>query len=230
MLRIFQYFFILFSIFSHEKVVTCNTKPNIVVIVADDLGFHDCSFHGSDEIKTPNIDAIGYNGIILNKHYVQSVCSPSRAALLTGKYSIQTGFQHSVIGQFEPRGLSLTETILPQYLKRANYKTYTVGKWHLGMFKKAYNPIQRGYDSFYGYLGSVIDYYDHSLLAVGHPEWGLGYDMRKNETIFYESRGKYATDLFTNVAVNMIDEHNTSQPMFLIVNHLAPHATNEIDT
>lgn len=227
MFRNFQYFLLIIFIFTNQKVVDCQTKPNIVIIVADDLGFHDCSFHGSDEIKTPNIDAIGYNGIILNKHYVESLCSPSRAALMTGKYSIRTGFQNSVILPLEPRGLPLTETILPQYLKTANYKTYKVGKWHLGMFKKAYNPIQRGYDSFYGYLGPVIDYYDHSLLA--NPEYGLGYDMRMNESVFYRSRGRYATDLFTEVAVNMIEEHNTFQPMFLIVNHLAPHATKNIE-
>lgn len=159
-------YILIFLAILHKNGVFCRTKPNIVVIMADDMGFHDCSYHGSDEIKTPNIDSIGYNGLILNKHYVQPMCTPSRSALMTGKYPIHTGMENFVIDADEPWGLGLDELLLPEFLKTANYRTYQVGKWHLGMFKKAYNPIQRGFDEYFGFLGPYIDYYDHSLLML----------------------------------------------------------------
>nr|UNO37547.1 sulf4 [Psylliodes attenuatus] len=207
--------------------LTENQKPNIIVIMADDMGFNDVGFHGSDEIPTPNIDALAYNGVILNTHYTQSLCTPSRAAFLTGKYPIHTGMQHLVILETEPWGLPLNETLMPQLLKQNGYATHAVGKWHLGFYKKEYTPTFRGFDTHYGYWQGFHDYYTHMVKASFSDD--TGYDFRRNLEVDYDAKGKYSTTLFTNEAVKLIREHDTEKPMFLYMTHLAPHAGNEVD-
>lgn len=202
-------------------------RPHIVIIVADDLGWNDVSFHGSDQIPTPNIDALAYNGVILNNHYVPALCTPSRAALMTGKYPTRLGMQHSVILHTEPRGLSLSEKLLPQYLKKAGYATHAVGKWHLGSYKNAYTPTHRGFDSFFGYYNGLQDYYTHYSQEVsGKFDDFIGFDMRRNLSVAWDTFNKYSTDLFTEEAVKLINSHNTNNPMFLYLAHLAPHSGN----
>ncbi|XP_046672064.1 arylsulfatase I-like isoform X1 [Homalodisca vitripennis] len=201
---------------------SAQTPPHIVVILADDLGWNDVGFHGSDQIPTPNIDALAYNGVILNSHYTPALCTPSRSAFMTGKYPIHTGMQHLVILEAEPWGLPLHERLLPQHLKEAGYRTHAVGKWHLGFFKHEYTPTFRGFDSHFGYYQGFQDYYNHLVKATFLPY--EGYDMRRNLSTDWASQGRYSTDLFTEEAVSIINNHEPHDPLFLYLSHLAPHA------
>ncbi|CAH2000847.1 unnamed protein product [Acanthoscelides obtectus] len=203
-------------------------KPNIIFILADDLGFNDVGFRGANDIQTPNIDALAYSGVILHNYYVTPICTPSRSALMTGKYPIHTGMQHTVLFGAEPRGLPLTEKILPQYLEDLGYVNHIVGKWHLGSYKKEYTPLYRGFKSHLGKHGTKCfwtghqDYFDHT--AVERPGWGL--DMRRNMSVAYDLHGQYSTDLFGREAATIIEHHDTSTPLFLYLAHAAVHSGN----
>ncbi|KAG6438568.1 hypothetical protein O3G_MSEX000065 [Manduca sexta] len=197
-------------------------RPNIILFLADDLGWNDVGFHGSNDISTPNIDALAYSGLVLQNYYVTPICTPSRAALMTGKYPIHTGMQHGVIYGAEPRGLPLTEKILPQYLKDLGYKTHLIGKWHLGSYKREYLPLNRGFDSHVGFWTGRIDMYDHT--SMEHGSWG--FDFRRGFKVAHDSFGRYATDVYTNEAIKVIKGHNASEPLFLMVSHSAVHSGN----
>ncbi|KAJ1529683.1 hypothetical protein ONE63_006438 [Megalurothrips usitatus] len=190
-------------------------------------GWNDLSFHGSDEIPTPNIDALAYNGAILNQHYVQPVCTPSRAALLTGRYPAHMGMQGPPILAAEPRALPLGHTLLPEYLQTLGYVTHGIGKWHLGYHRTAYLPTRRGFDTFLGYYNGALSYYDHILEAT-YPDYGYmaGHDMRRNESVAWDLQGRYATDVFTEEAVDIIRRHDQRVPLFMYLSHLAVHAGN----
>lgn len=190
-------------------------KPNVVLIVADDLGWNDVSYHGS-EIQTPFMDSLASQGIELNRFYVHPTCSPTRSALMTGKAALRLGFLNP-LGKNNVKGLPLSEKIMPQYFKENGYQTNLVGKWHLGRFKKEYWPNNRGFDHFYGYLTGGIGHYDHVH--------GGGYDWQRNGVNIREEG--YSTDLLTAEAVKLIKEKPEDQPLFLEVCYAAPHLPNE---
>src|SRR6476619_6670126 len=137
-------------------------RPNIVYIVADDLGWKDVGFHGSD-IKTPNIDKLAQDGARLEQFYVQPMCTPTRAALMTGRYPWRYGLQTLVIPTPSKYGLPTDERLLPQALKEAGYRTAMVGKWHLGHADRKYWPRNRGFDHFYGSLVGEVDHITKEL-------------------------------------------------------------------
>ncbi|XP_036326647.1 arylsulfatase B-like [Rhagoletis pomonella] len=204
-----------------------NTKPNIIIILIDDMGFNDVSFHGSNQILTPNIDALAYNGIILNRHYVPNLCTPSRASLLTGKYPIHTGMQHSVIINDQPWGLPIGERLLPEILHDAGYATNLIGKWHLGFWRKELTPTLRGFDHHFGYYSGYIDYYNHTMHMLDR-NYSAGLDFRRDLSPWPEADGLYATDVFTQEAERVIYQHDAAvKPLFLLMSHLAVHTGNE---
>ncbi|KAL7035835.1 hypothetical protein ACKWTF_008581 [Chironomus riparius] len=201
-------------------------KKNVIIIMADDMGFNDVSFRGNTEIPTYNIDALAFSGVVLNNFKTPPMCTPSRSALMTGKYPHKIGMHDFVIVSNEPWGLDPKEKILPQYFKEAGYVTRLVGKWHLGHFQQQYTPTKRHFDSFFGYLTGVIDYFDHTNFG---PNSSTGLDFRRNLEIDRTSTTKYATDLFTEEAVQLIKSHNKSKPLYLQLNHLAPHSGSRLD-
>ena len=189
-----------------------STPPNIVYIVADDLGWKDVGFHGSD-IKTPNIDRLAETGVKFDQFYVQPMCTPTRAALLTGRYPLRYGLQTAVIPSGGQYGLATDEWLLPEALKEAGYKTALIGKWHLGHAKTEYWPRQRGFDYFYGALVGEIDHFKHE--AHGVVDWYRGNEQVKEPG--------YDTTLFGDDAVRLINEQDPHTPLFLYLAFTAPH-------
>ncbi|XP_022100296.1 arylsulfatase I-like [Acanthaster planci] len=198
------------------------TPPHIIFILADDLGWNDVSFHGSYQIPTPHLDELAYSGVLLSNYYVLPICTPTRSALMTGKYPIHTGMWSSVILGPQPWGLSLDETILPQLLKQRGYRTHMVGKWHLGFFEEAYTPSHRGFDTTFGYYNGKGDYWTHFDTEIYS-----GIDFHMNGSVFKSVYGQYSTELFTQRAEEVISAHDKSKPLFLYFAHQAVHSAND---
>ena len=143
-----------------QPALAADPPPNIVYIVADDLGWKDVGYHGSD-ISTPSIDRLAATGARLEQFYAQPMCTPTRAALMTGRYPFRYGLQTLVIPSGHTYGLPLDERLLPQALKDAGYETAIIGKWHLGHGDPKFWPRQRGFDYQYGPLIGEINYFTH---------------------------------------------------------------------
>lgn len=188
-------------------------KPNVIYILADDLGWKDVGFHGSD-IKTPNLDKLARTGRELKQFYANPMCTPSRASLMTGRYPNRYGLQTMVIPSAATYGLPTDEWLLPQALKDAGYNTAIIGKWHLGHADKKFWPKQRGFDYQYGAMLGEIDYYTHS--AHGVTDW-----YRNNEVVKEEG---YVTELLGADAVRYINNQDAKKPFFMYLTFTAPHA------
>jgi arylsulfatase A-like enzyme len=193
------------------------TPPNIVCILVDDLGYGDLSRQGATDLKTPHIDRIGEQGMTFTNFYANcTVCSPSRASLLTGKYPDLVGIP-GVVRQNEENNwgyLSKDAILLPQVLNAAGYHTAIIGKWHLG-YEKPNTPNDRGFDHFHGFLGDMMD--DYWTHLRGGKNW-----MRLNDQVI-DPEG-HATDLFTKWSIDYLQERKANQkPFFLYLAYNAPH-------
>ena len=202
-------------------------KPNLIVILADDLGYQDVGFNGCLDIPTPNIDRIAKNGIVLSNGYTTySVCGPSRAGLMTGRYQQRFGFERNP--QYQPHdpnmGLTKDEKTLASVLKGVGYKSGIIGKWHLGA-DISNHPLNRGFDEFFGHLGGGHRYFHEELTikdsyaAEGENESYRTWIMRNHQP---EKTDEYLTDEFSNEAVSFI-ERNKNEPFFLYLAYNAPH-------
>lgn len=182
-------------------------KPNIIVIVADDLGYGDTSAYGG-WVKTPALERVAAEGMLFTDfHSNSSVCSPTRAALLTGRYQQRVGIVDVVARHLDTPGLAPAEWTIPRMLKRAGYRTALFGKWHLGR-EARFNPVHHGFDEFRGYLDGYIDYHAHKNT------WHNG--------LAKEDQPGYSTHVISRNAVEFI-QRNRRRPFFLLVAHEAVH-------
>jgi arylsulfatase A-like enzyme len=194
-----------------------DAPPNVVVLLADDLGRADCGFMGGTQIRTPHLDRLAGAGAKLDAHYVQPVCSPTRAGLLTGRYPMRHGLQVGVVRPWARYGLPLEERTLPQALQEAGYATGIVGKWHLGHFERAYLPTRRGFDFQYGHYNGAIDYFTH--------ERDGGFDWHRDDAASRDEG--YSTRLIGREAARFVAEHGGRRPFFLYVPFNAVHAPHQ---
>ena len=190
-------------------------RPNVVLIITDDVGYGDIGSYGAPDIKTPNIDSLAKNGTRLTDFYAAPNCSPTRAALISGRYQQRYRIENPLGASNGPAGelgLPATGRSLPQLLKNNGYRTGLVGKWHLG-YKKEFSPGAHGFDYFFGLKGGLIDYYQHTDGTGQHDLW-------ENDRPAHVTG--YSTDLFTERSVKFI-EQNAGQPFFLEVAYNAAH-------
>lgn len=188
-------------------------KPNIIHIVADDLGWKDVGFNGCTDIKTPNLDALASGGAKFTQFYVQNMCTPTRAALMTGRYPYRYGLQTIVIPTAAGYGLDTSEHLMPQCLGDVGYNTAIIGKWHLGHADKKYWPRQRGFDYQYGAMIGELDYFTHDEHGV--LDW-----FRDNKPA--REKG-YTTTLLGDDAVKYINAQDSKKPFYLYLTFNAPH-------
>jgi len=194
-------------------------RPNIIFILADDLGWGDLSVYGQTDFRTPNLDKLAAQGLRLTQHYSNSaVCSATRFGLITGRYQyrLRGGLEEPIAGASDTIGLPPGHPTLPSLLKQAGYRTALIGKWHLGSLPN-FGPLKSGYDSFYGNYGGAIDYFSHKP--------GVGPNVKED---LYEgevpvSEVGYYTDLLGNRAADFVRKQDAAQPFFLSLHYTAPH-------
>ena len=186
-------------------------SPNVILLVADDLGWGDVGYHGG-VARTPNIDELASKGLMLERFYAFPMCSPTRAALMTGRSPVELGVDGPIAPASE-EGLPLDEHLLPQSFRSAGYQAYMAGKWHLGLGHVDYFPHSRGFDHFYGFLGPGIDYFTH--INRGGLDW-----QRDGKSVREEG---YSTELLTQEAVELLRRRDKSKPTLLYVAYNAVH-------
>jgi len=205
-------------------------KPNIIFILADDLGYNEMGFMNHTRgLLTPNLDGLASDGVILNNYYVQPICSPTRSALMTGKSPMRLGTQSNVIYWDTPWAVPLENKFMPEYLKEEGYNTALFGKWHLGMFKEEYTPWKRGFDEHMGYLQGCESSWTHvaSCCSAENPTSDQnyvcpagkkdyrGYDWFKAGKPDFTVNGTNSADLIRQAAVSFLKRQSKTEPFFL---------------
>lgn len=217
-----KFIFIVLCAFQLGSTRKQEKQPNIILILADDGGYNDFECYGGSQIPTPNINSLAREGVKFTNGYVTaSVCAPSRAGLLTGRYQQRFGFEHNTSKKTAPGytiadvGLNRNEKTIADYLKKAGYATIAIGKWHLGADEQ-YFPLKRGFDEFYGFKEGHRNYFPYT---AGRSD---EYALYNNHTIVPEQEITYLTDMFTDKAVEFIN-HNKSNPFFIYMSYNAIH-------
>ncbi len=193
--------------------VAANQRPNIVIMLADDLGWSDVGFHGG-EIDTPSLDRLAAEGVELSRFYTTPICSPTRAALMTGRDPMRLGVAYAVIMPWMNIGIHPREHFMPQTFQAAGYQTAMVGKWHLGHALQAYHPNERGFDHFYGHLHTEVGYFPPFANQGGK-------DFQQNGRSI--ERDGYETFILAEEVSRFIRERDRERPFFLYMPFIALH-------
>ena len=196
------------------SVAAANPKPNIVILVADDLGWADVGYHGEEVIRTPSLDRLAREGAELDRFYATPICSPTRAALMTGRDPIRLGVAYATILPWSNNGIHPDERFMPESFRAAGYQTAMVGKWHLGHAQQTYHPNQRGFEHFYGHLHTEVGYFPPFANQGGK-------DFQANGKSI-DDKG-YETFLLADEASRWVRERNKDKPFFLYIPFIAPH-------
>nr|WP_235188573.1 sulfatase-like hydrolase/transferase [Catenovulum agarivorans] len=210
-----------------------NQQPNILFILADDAGYQDFGFHGSNTMKTPNLDQLAKQGILFSNAYVSAaVCGPSRAGILTGKYQQKFGYEENNVPGYmsksgitgDDMGLPLDQKIMPQYLKELGYTTALIGKWHQGNADR-FHPIKRGFDYFYGFRGGARSYFPFGEENPNHrPE-----DYLEEGFANFAESPKYLTDALVDKTIEFMEKNKAANPFFAFLSLTAVHAPMEAE-
>jgi arylsulfatase A-like enzyme len=213
-------FLLVLILLSAGLVSASEERPNIILILADDLGYGDVGFQGSTQIPTPNLDRLAASGVVCAQGYVSApVCSPSRAGLLTGRNQVEFGYDNNLADTqpgFDPDfgGLPVTEKTIADRLRTAGYATGLIGKWHLGD-RPQFHPLRRGFDEFWGFLGGGHRYF--ATVPAGKAEPAIESSFGSAGAI------TYLTDDITTQSIAFMRRHR-DQPFFLYAAYNAPHA------
>ena len=216
MIMNFRYLTLLIALFSFNSFADVK-KPNVIIILVDDLGWADISLRGAP-FKTPNIDSLFKEGVSLNRFYTTPICSPTRAALMTGRDPLKLGVAYSVIMPWMNNGIHPDEHFMPESFQMNGYQTAMFGKWHLGHSQEIFHPNQRGFDDFYGHLHTEVGYFP-PFSNQG------GIDFQKNGVTINDQG--YSTFLLAREASNWINSRDKEKPFFMYVPFLAPHTPLE---
>ena len=196
-----------------------HAKPNVIFIVADDMGYADTGFQGCTDIPTPNLDALAKTGVRCTNGYVSHpFCSPTRAGLMTGRYQQSFGHENNPVFDTEDNlsGLPVTETLLPALMKKEGYATGWVGKWHLGATER-FHPMTRGFTDAFGFLGGGHQYFAEGL---NRPQVEYFTPLQRNGKEVQETG--YLTEIFGREAVSFVERH-AAEPFFLYLAFNCPH-------
>ena len=202
--------------------------PHLIMMVIDDLGWTDVGYNGGD-FPTPNIDNLARDGVILDKYYVQQVCSPTRSALMTARYPFRTGLQHSTtLVPGSTAKIPYDTATIAEVVKTAGYATHAIGKWHMGYSGWEDTPLGRGFESYLGYLQGGEDYYTHEIgVKLHNNKTFSGMDLWRNKTAAWDAYGTHNTKTFMDEATRVLDAHDAATPLFLYFAHQEIHAPLE---
>ncbi len=213
-----RFSFFILTAFLTLSAIAATEKPNIIIMLADDLGWNDVGYHDGD-IDTPSLDKLAAEGMQLDRFYTSPICSPTRAALMTGRDPIRLGVAYAVILPWQSNGIHPDEHFMPQSFKAAGYQTAMVGKWHLGHAQQTYHPNERGFEHFYGHLHTEVGFY-----PPFSNQGGKDFQVNGKSIDFKGKREDgYETFLLAKEVHRYIKERDKDKPFFIYMPFIAPH-------